>query len=258
MSDVLNTIGRVIFRLGFEISPIVLQGGIASNIPGGMLPIVAITEAANFVATLLNGTIDVNLDNFFAHFRPLPGSTLVDNTIGSYPFANQAVAANAVITQPLKLSMQMICPVRQAGGYTAKLITFMALKQILDNHINLGGLFVVATPAYIYQNLILLTLTDTSNGESAQVQNTWQFDFIKPLVTQAQAAQSLNTLMSKLNNGQPTAGATSGPDAVTGTPVGGSAGQVTGGSNLAGTAAPGYVDVTAGYTPGTVTTTDLP
>ena len=37
------------FKLSFQISPIILTGGIASEIPGGMLPALAVTDAISFV-----------------------------------------------------------------------------------------------------------------------------------------------------------------------------------------------------------------
>ena len=34
---------RELYKLGFEVSPVILCNGIAQSIPGGMLPIVALT-----------------------------------------------------------------------------------------------------------------------------------------------------------------------------------------------------------------------
>src|SRR5271154_3476897 len=98
--------GTAIWKLGFELSPIMLTGGLAGPM-GGMLPIIAYTEAINFVGGLLSGTENIEMDDFFAHFQPLPGSTLINLELGTYPFANQTVAANATIKQPLHLSLLM-------------------------------------------------------------------------------------------------------------------------------------------------------
>ena len=149
------------FRLGFEISPVILTGGVATNIgPGGVLPIVSITESINFLTGLLSGGGDLSLDDFFAHFQPLPGSTLAENQIGAYPFANQSVAANAIIAQPLRVSLQMFCPVKSSLGYAAKLATMSALQAVLAQHNAMGGTYTVATPSYIFTNCILLSLKD--------------------------------------------------------------------------------------------------
>ena len=43
---------REMYKLGFEISPVILCDGIAQAIPGGMLPIVALTQSASFVTGL--------------------------------------------------------------------------------------------------------------------------------------------------------------------------------------------------------------
>lgn len=211
------------FKLGFQISPIILTGGVATNIPGGMLPIVSITEAANFVTGLLSGGTETSLDDFFAHFQPAPGMTLVENAVGHYPFANQAIAANAIIAQPLRLSMLMICPVKSEGGYIAKLATMSALKAVLAQHGASGGLYTVATPSGILPNGILLTLRDISAGDTKQVQHTWQWDFEFPLVTLQQAEQAQNTLTSKLTNGLPTDGSLSGAGSTIGIPASGAA-----------------------------------
>jgi len=209
------TIGATAFRLGFEISPIILVGGVAASMPGGMLPIAAITEAANFASGLLNGNITIfNLDDYFAHFVVVPGAQLANNQIGSYPFANQAVAANSIIAQPLTVSLKMICPVKSAGGYVSKLITFSALQQALQQHSFSGGTFTVATPSFIYTNCILTGLKDVSGGQSNQVQYEWQFDFVQPLLAIADANLVLNSLMSKLDGGLPTSGQWTGVGAV--------------------------------------------
>lgn len=190
-------VARSIFQLAYEVTPIFLTNGVAENIPGQMLPIVAITEAASFAGNLLEGNGVPNLDQFVARFRPLPGSTLIDNEIGDYPFANQAVAANAIITKPLRLSMLMNSPANQGGGYVAKLITFTALKAVLDQHNQSGGTYTILTPSYIYTNCILTNMVDVSRPDSQQPQNAWQFEFVKPLLTANEAQSVMNSLMSR-------------------------------------------------------------
>lgn len=193
--------GYVAFKLAFQLSPILLSGGIATNMPGGALPLIAITEAASFVTGLLSGAENIELDDFFAHFQPMPGSTLVENQIGMYPFANQAVAGNAIIAQPLALSMMMMCPARDDLGYATKLITMISLKQVLDQHNSMGGTYTVITPSYFYTNGILVRMVDASNHESKQAQNAYQLDFQFPLLTLNQAQQVQNSLISKISGG---------------------------------------------------------
>jgi hypothetical protein len=198
------TLGREIFQLGYQISPIILTNGIASEIPGQMMPIVALTEAANFTLGLLSGEGLPSLDQFFAHFRVLPGTTLIKNQIGNYPFANQQVAANAMIAQPLNIAVMMSCPARGRGGYVSKLATITALKKALALHINSGGTFTIATPSYIYTDCVMTGMRDVSSGSSRQVQTDWQLDFEQPLVTLDQAQQVYNSLMQKISSGLPT------------------------------------------------------
>jgi hypothetical protein len=195
------TPGLAVFKLAFQLSPILLCNGIATDIPGGVLPIIAITEASHFVLGLLSGTDNIELDNFFAHYHPMPGSTLVDNQVGTYPFANQAVAANAIISQPLRLSMMMHCPARDILGYPNKLVTMMALKAVLDKHSSLGGTYTVVTPVYPYTNGILTRVTDVSDGGSKQAQNAYQLDFEFPLLTLETAQSVQNSLLNKLDGG---------------------------------------------------------
>lgn len=198
--------GMAAYRLAFQLSPIIFTGGIASFMPGGGIPIVAITEALNFLDGILGGGADVDLDNFFANFEPLPGSTLASNSFGKYPFANQAVAANARIAQPLKISMRMICPARGDAGYALKLATMTALKTAIAAHDASGGTYTVATPSYFYTNCVLLDFTDTSDARSAQAQNAYQFDFEQPLLTLQDALQAQNNLMSQISGGLPISG----------------------------------------------------
>ncbi|SUG89106.1 phage holin, lambda family [Salmonella enterica subsp. enterica] len=46
---------RELYKLGFEISPVILCDGVAQSIPGGMLPIVALTQSASYVSGLMGG-----------------------------------------------------------------------------------------------------------------------------------------------------------------------------------------------------------
>jgi hypothetical protein len=200
------SLDQTIFKLGFQISPVILVNGVASQIPGQMLPIVALTQAADFTLGLLSGgaSLPSSLDQYFAHWKPLPGTTLIQNTIGQYPFANQAVAANSIIAQPLQISMLMACPVQEEGGYPAKLATMTVLVQTLNQHNAMGGVYTIATPAQIYPNCILLAVRDVSSGESKQVQFAYQFDFVQPLITINQATQVYNSLMNTISGGLPT------------------------------------------------------
>ena len=204
------SIGAAAYKLSFQISPIILTGGIAQLIPGGMLPIISITEALNFTIGLLSGGDDVSLDNFFANFAPMAGASLISNQYGEYPFANQSVAANAVITQPLNISMKMTCPARGTGGFAAKLATITALQAALAQHVNQGGTFTVATPSFVYTNCLLKDLRDVSTGNADQPQSMWQWDFYRPLLSEDQAFISMNSMMSKINGGTPSDGALSG------------------------------------------------
>lgn len=213
------------FSLSYQKSPIALSGGIA-GIPGGTLPIISITQAIDFDQGVLSGAEGLDLNRFFFDFQPLPGGTLIENQVGTYPFANQNVAANAVIGQPLRISLLMVAPARgDTGGFDAKKATFQTLQSSLQQHIALGGTFVVATPAFIYMNCLLLSLRDITNGDPKQVQAAWQWDFFKPLLTLEEAQAAQNSLMSKMSASavvQPNADGEvtySGPAAAVGNPA---------------------------------------
>lgn len=203
---------REIFKLAYQISPIILTGDseVTQFMPQGFLPIIALTEGINFIRGLLQGAEDRNLNDFFAHFEPQAGTTLIDNQIGTYPFADQAVAANAVIVQPRHVSLKMVCPARGDGGYLTKLATLSALQAALQLHSTTGGTYIVATPSFIFTNCVLTGLRDISSHSTKQVQTDWQFDFVQPLLTLAQAEGTQNNPMRMLAAGLPTTGAQSG------------------------------------------------
>lgn len=200
--------GQAAYKLAFEIAPITLTGGAASGIIGGMLPVLSLVQSLSFSGLLGGGGF--SLDNAFANFHPLPGASLIEAQIGTYPFANLNVAANCIIQQPLQVSMLMRCPVRSEGEYFTKMMIMNALQSTLKQHMQQGGLFNVATPSFYYTNCILQGLHDVTGGESAQAQTDWKWDFIQPLVTQQQAAAAQNAMMSQLSSGAPTTGALSG------------------------------------------------
>jgi len=192
--------GLANYALAFQKSPIVLANGIASNIPGGMLPVISIIQAQDFTFGLLGGS-NIGLDDYFANFQPLSGSTLIRQKVGTYPFANQAVAANATIADPLNVSILMLAPASAAGGYQTKLSIMSALAATLKQHNASGGTYIVATPVQYYTGGLLLELRDISPAVSKQAMIGWQWDFYFPLLTQADAQAAQNSLLAKISGG---------------------------------------------------------
>lgn len=191
-------------QLSYQICPIILTGGIAGQIPGGILPFLSLFYATGSALEL---PYDINdLDDAFGAFNVLPGGTLVSQTVAKYPFANQWVAANATIREPLTISIIMDAPMRGPHAWQIKLTVMTALKAALDTHNNNGGTYTVATPAYMYENLIMTSMTDNSRGNNSLPQNAWRFDFEKPLVAIADLQGAQNQLMQKLTNGTFTLG----------------------------------------------------
>jgi hypothetical protein len=194
------------FNLAFGGSPVILTGGVASAIPGGGLPIItvlqALAEGVNVINSVTSGTN--TLLNQFATFEPLPGSNLISQQVAAYPFASQAVAANASITTPLSVGLRMLVPAQGQGGYLLKTATMVALKSLLDAHIAAGGLFTVLTPSYVYIGCLLLDLRDATAGETVQKQIEWDWQFQQPLTQQQQLTQVLSNLMNKISGGLPT------------------------------------------------------
>lgn len=206
----------IAWKLSTQISPIVLTGGLATA-QGGAIPIVYFTNAA---FTGIQTTVDSvtatgpisgagnnpQLDGTGADYQPMAGGTLINNQVAVYPFANQAVAANAVIAQPLSISMSMLIPATANLPYPTRQALMIALVNALKQHIALGGLFSIITSSYIYIYTILTMMRDVSGGETNQNQYRWQLDFFQPLVTQQAATQVQNGLMQTLTNGIPITG----------------------------------------------------
>ena len=196
-----GSVFQPIFTAGFQVSPIILVGGLAADVPGNMLPIITFTEGVSLITGLLAGNFPTSLNDFFAQFTVIPSGKLISQQIGHYPFANQSVAANAVITEPLTVSVRMDCPARNPGDYVTKLAVLTALQAALSAHNAAGGLYTIATPSFIYTNCIMKALTDVSGGGSAQVQYQWLFDFEQPLVTLQAAQQVYSALLNNISNG---------------------------------------------------------
>ncbi|RQV56094.1 hypothetical protein [Burkholderia cenocepacia] len=223
---------RSAYDLSFQVSPIILNGGIVANTLGGMMPIIGLVGQLSALAQSVLSSGSVSLDNFFARFVVLPGGTIISNSVGTYPFANQQVAGNAIVMQPKNVSLLMIAPVKDTGGYLTKLAIFSSLQSSLEAHCAAGGTFHVATPARIYTNCILTSMTDVTSGEGKQQQIQWQLDFVQPLLTQQAASSAFGALMSKLAGGQQvTSPAWSGAVAAAGSAV---QGALEGVGNMAG------------------------
>ena len=187
--------GQTAFSAAFEIAPIWLVGGLADYL-GGYAPVTLLTEMMD-IPGIENG-------EFFAHYKPLPGGTLAKWQVAEYPFANFATAANAVIQQPLDISMLMVCPAQTGGGLIIKQAILTALQFGIQKHISTGGTFTVLTPAFAYANCLLTSIRDITPPADKQVQYMYQWDFTQPLITSSQSHSILGTLMNKVSNGLPT------------------------------------------------------
>lgn len=182
---------RSTYDLMFQVSPIIFAGGAAASAIGGLLPVLSFL--GSFIG--LDGSPDIR-------FVPLPGATAISNSIGAYPFANQTVAANAIIQDPNAVSLMMISPVNSEGGYLTKMAAFLALKTSFEAHMASGGTFHVMTPAMPFMDCIMTKMQDVTSGTGKQQQIQWQIDFVQPLVTLSEAAAAFNGLMSKIAGGQ--------------------------------------------------------
>lgn len=200
-----SSAARDAYDLSFQVSPIFLTGGLAQGLQGGILPVIALLGQA---AGLLQGVVTsgFSMSDFNARFVPMPGASVISNTVGTYPFANQYVAANAIVQQPLNVSLQMITPIKDLGGYLTKLAIFTSFQQSLASHNAAGGTYTIATPSYIYTGCIMTGMNDITSGETRQQQIIWQLDFVQPLVSLNQAQNAQSALMSKLSGGQTTGG----------------------------------------------------
>jgi hypothetical protein len=196
--------GLISYRLQFDISPIVMTGGIASAIPGAALPIIMLSDAIAFVGGILSSGGDaLSLDDYFSHFQAYAGSTLIDQDIGMYPFANQTVAANAIIQKPLAISMLMFCPAGRGAGYASKSAIMTSIRQSFYQHNVNGGLYTILTPSYPYVDCVMSDMVDLSTTMTKQVQNIYKLDFIQPLVSLAAAQSAYNKEMGQVANGMP-------------------------------------------------------
>lgn len=193
--------GLANFAFTYQYNPIMLTGN--SVVTKGRIPaqmsLMSLTQSGFFgdPASPNSST------SYFAHFEPIAGGSLIDQEIASYPFANQAIAANAVISQPLAISMKMICPAQttNGNGYSDKLATITALVQTLRAHNASGGTYSVCTPAYYFLDCVMRGMRDVTGGETKQVQAAWQFDFVQPLLTLDAAQGAQSNLISKMTAG---------------------------------------------------------
>jgi hypothetical protein len=196
-----QSVGESAFKLAFQLSPIILTGGLADKFYSGYLPIIAITELINFPAGLLSH-MDVSLDNFFANFRPMAGSTLIEQEIAHYPFANMEVAANAVIASPRSVAFEMLIPAKTKAGFYERLAIMETLEAALDLHTQLGGAYICVTPVKIYTNCLLKAIRDTSSSQrTGQPQVSFQWEFEQPLLTSSDLGGALNSLYDWITRG---------------------------------------------------------
>ena len=189
------------YQLLYQITPIFLNNGIATNIGGSILPVMALLNPSAYNVLFSGGSDTFNMDSYFGIFQPASGGSLVQQQIAEYPFANLSVAANAMVRSPIEVSMIMVTPMKTQYAWAVKNATMTALKSALDTHNNMGGTYTVFTPAYTYYNMVMLGLSDMSNPQIALPQNTWKWDFRKPLIAQQDLVFAENNLYAKITGG---------------------------------------------------------
>lgn len=209
--NLFNVAKRNEFQFRYELCPILLKNGIAENLTDKIMPIVQLTQqqgyptsgmADKLIRTIVPGYPPTS-DGYFAHFKTLPGCTLMNNSIGQYPFANSATAGNAIIQQAVNVSLLMYCPANSEYPTPTRSSIIESLLSALNEHVRSGGLFVVYTPLFIYDNCVLIGIRDGSDGEATGLQNGLIFDFLRPqIMTPEEAEGAQNELMSKITNRQ--------------------------------------------------------
>ena len=162
---------------------------------------------------ILNFSVSENLDNAFGAFTVIPGGTLVQQQAAQYPFANQHVAANATIFDPLQVSLIWDTPMRGPHAWTRKFATIGNVQAALTRHNNGGGTYAVVTPSFIYTDMIMKGMTNSSRGSNPIPQNAWRFDFEKPLIRIQDLLAAQSVMMAKLTGGLVTDGSWSGVQA---------------------------------------------
>lgn len=191
----LSALGRPLFEIVHELSPILLKNGIAEQWPEKLQPIGIITQPLPPLPNTQNG-------GFFAHWKTLPGGTLMNNSVAQYPLANQATAGNAIVQQPINISMLMYCPATGTYDTGLRKLFITNILTSINEHVRRGGLFVIFTPLSIYDNCLLTGIRDASEGSVPELQNALIFDFIKPMIMDEQEAETAqNIFMSKITNG---------------------------------------------------------
>lgn len=225
------------YKLMYQVAPIILTNGIVGE--GGVVNMLALTNpsvtqiglngvipaTATMISPLvpsnfLSGAVTLDLDETFGSFTVSPGGSLLMQTVPKYPLADMTMAANAIVRDPITLSLLWDTPMRVprtlaavavTDAWAIKFATMMALKGMLDQHNNLGGTYSVMTPAYTYTDLILTALTDVSRPGNPVPQNAWRFDFERPMVLTEQDVQNdQNLLLKRITAGVLTNGQTSG------------------------------------------------
>lgn len=167
----------------YELNPIVLTGGIA-------------TDDGLKISDLLG--------KGFAYFRPLDGTQLLSYSVAEHPVYNLETAATAVMRNPLTIQFLMIV-LKSRLNPTAlqhdKLINFINQLRL---HSKKGGLFIIATPFYTYQNVIITEITQANIEEpNFGLQNGLHLTFRKSLVDLEDAANAYNEQMDRLDKGLP-------------------------------------------------------
>jgi hypothetical protein len=192
--NMLNMAARNEFEFKHVLCPILLKNGLAEKLPDKLMPIVQLTQQQGYPLTPAG---------YFAHFKVVQGSTFMQSTVASYPFANSATAGNAIVEQPINVSLLMYCPASAINRTESRAQTMTNLISSLNSHKAQGGLFVVYTPLFIYDNCVLVAMRDASEGEHSAMQNGVILDFQRPMImTMDEADTAQNTLMSKLSKGE--------------------------------------------------------
>ncbi|QCE32950.1 hypothetical protein FAI41_04700 [Acetobacteraceae bacterium] len=164
---------------------------------------VAVSDAASgFNAIGGNFALGTDsLDDLMLDWESSPNNqgTLFDTTPPSDPQANAQAQDDNQLIKPSSMSIRMKTAPHTVGHYATMLGLIPLMRAIFSQHKCLGGRYVVATPSYIWTNMVLQKFADITEEPGKTPGSLFQLDFVQPVQKpQSTTEQSISPTLKNI------------------------------------------------------------
>lgn len=117
-----------------------------------------------------------------------------------YPFMNNKMVSNSFIKQPTSISINGVRPITRVNNWAINYLTSQSVIEMLEGYCEQGGLFKLFTRWGTIDNLVLESLSLSSDGDDKSP-GTFSFQFKRLLFIKTENKNIVSSTLSTISKG---------------------------------------------------------